>query len=447
MSETPPNVVVFFTDQQRWDCSGLHGNPLELMPNFDRMARMGTHVAQSFTCQPVCGPARSCFQTGQYATRTGCYRNGIPLPEDVPTIAQSFNEAGYRTGYIGKWHLGDENSRGPVRPAQRGGYQEWLASNILEFTSDAFEVHLYDEEEKEHFLPGYRVDAIADASIRFIQQNKDKPFFLFSSYIEPHHQNWTNSFPAPPGYAERYQGRWLPPDLAELGGNAHRHIGGYYGMVKRLDEALGRVLDALKSLKLSESTIVLFTSDHGNHFATRNREFKRSCHDSSLRVPTAFCGPGFNGGGQIQEVVSLVDLPATLIDAAGLEMPETLQGRSIMPLLNGKQAEWPEEVFAQISESEVGRVIRTKRWKYAVSAEGLDPVANSCADIYQEEYLYDLASDPYELFNLAGSVNHRELCDSLAERLILRMVECGEDAPVILPAPQRSVGVQINPRA
>src|SRR4029077_20679895 len=80
-SSARPNVVVFFTDQQRWDCSGLHGNPLDLMPNFDRMAQAGTHVAQSFTCQPVCGPARSCLQTGLYATNSGCWRNGIPLPK------------------------------------------------------------------------------------------------------------------------------------------------------------------------------------------------------------------------------------------------------------------------------------------------------------------------------------------------------------------------------
>src|SRR4029078_12591325 len=90
-----PNVVVFFTDQQRWDCSGLHGNPLDLMPNFDRMAQAGTHVAQSFTCQPVCGPARACLQTGLYATKSGCWRNGISLPQDAKTMAHHFRNAGY----------------------------------------------------------------------------------------------------------------------------------------------------------------------------------------------------------------------------------------------------------------------------------------------------------------------------------------------------------------
>ena len=97
-----PNVVVFFTDQQRWDTTGLHGNPMELTPNLDRLARSHTHVAHSFTCQPVCGPARSCLQTGLYATTTGCYRNAIPLPDDARTLAHHFGDAGYDTGYIGK---------------------------------------------------------------------------------------------------------------------------------------------------------------------------------------------------------------------------------------------------------------------------------------------------------------------------------------------------------
>src|SRR5579862_3505811 len=100
-----PNIIVFFTDQQRWDTTGVHDNPLDLTPNFDRMARRGTHVYYSFTCQPVCGPARSCMQTGLYATTTGCFRNGISLPIHARTLAHYFTEAGYATGYIGKWHL------------------------------------------------------------------------------------------------------------------------------------------------------------------------------------------------------------------------------------------------------------------------------------------------------------------------------------------------------
>ena len=423
-----PNVIVFFTDQQRWDTTGVGGCPLNLTPNFDRMAAHGTHLAQSFTCQPVCGPARSCLQTGKYATQTGCFRNGIPLPSTEKTLAHYFGEAGYQTGYIGKWHLADGGVTGPVRPEQRGGYDFWLAANALEMTSDAYDCVVYNNDEQAVKLPGYRVDALTDAAVRFINEKQTAPFFLFLSFLEPHHQNHRDDYPAPTGYAERYAGKWTPPDLAALGGSSPQQLAGYFGMVKRLDEALGRVLDALDSLALRENTIVLFTSDHGCHFKTRNDEYKRSCHDASLRVPTALCGPGFDGGGRVSELVSLIDLPPTLLDAAGLSVPSVMQGKS---LLRRREADWPGEVFAQISESQVGRCVRTQRWKYSVSAPDKNGNRDAASDTYREEFLYDLLADPYELTNLIGFESHESVKAVLRERLLRRMTEAGEAAPQI----------------
>ena len=238
-----PNVIVFFTDQQRWDSTGVHGNPLDLTPNFDRLAAEGTHLYNAFTPQPVCGPARACLQTGLYATQTGCYTNGIPLPQDAFTLARAFGQAGYRTGYIGKWHLSRGEDEGPVPQEYRGGYMDWLAANMLEFTSDAYQTTLYDEEGRAVHLPGYRVDALTDAAIRYIDQHQSAtfrspqaaPFFLFLSFLEPHFQNHRDDYPAPTGYAERYTGRWTPPDLQALcGGTAYQHLPGYWGMVKDL---------------------------------------------------------------------------------------------------------------------------------------------------------------------------------------------------------------------
>ncbi|WP_245629149.1 sulfatase-like hydrolase/transferase [Alicyclobacillus shizuokensis] len=430
-----PNVIVFLTDQQRWDTTGVHGNPLDLTPNFDRMAREGTHVFHSFTCQPVCAPARSSLQTGQYATMTGVYRNGIPLSRERKTLAHYFREAGYQTAYIGKWHLAKDE---PVPEDQRGGYEYWLAANALEHSSDAYDTVVYNNDNEPVKLPGYRVDALTDAAIRYIDEHKYSPFFLFLSFLEPHHQNHLDNYPAPVGYEERYAGRWTPPDLAALGGSAPQHLGGYYGMVKKLDEALGRLLDALRSLGMLENTIVLFTSDHGCHFKTRNAEYKRSCHDSSIRVPTAIIGPGFDSGGQVRELVSLVDLPPTLLDAAGIPIPDEMQGRSIMPLLRGNKTDWPEEVFVQISESQVGRAIRTKRWKYSVVAPHKDGWQDSCSEQYVEEFLYDLHADPYELTNLIGLESYEEVTKHLRERLRQRMMEAGEAAPSIRPSERKA---------
>lgn len=461
MPDRKPNVIIFFTDQQRHDSTGLHGNPLGLTPHFDRLARAGTHVANSFTCQPVCGPARACLQTGTYATTNGSWRNGIALNLDrqrFPTLASCFNEAGYRTGYIGKWHLAGKHGRadsamgerGPVKDSHRGGYQDWFAAEALEFSVHEYKTILYDNDNQPHRLPGYRSDALTDATIRYIDAHQDQPFFLMTSFIEPHHQNHVDDYPPPAGYREMYTGKWTPPDLAALpgyndgddrtGGTTQAHLGGYWGMVKRLDENLGRIVDALISLDMLDNTIILFTSDHACHFKTRNAEYKRSCHESSIRVPTMFHGPGFTGGGEVQQLVSLVDLPPTLLDACGIDVPGGMQGRSLLPLLRRDPqavADWPEEAFVQISESHTGRVVRTHRWKYEVVGE--DDDGQGGASTYREAILYDLKYDPHELTHLIDRDSHSAVRAVMRERLLRRMREIGEAEPKIIEIePQKS---------
>lgn len=427
------NVIVFFTDQQRADTTGVHGNPCGLTPNFDRMAKRGTFPEYSFTPQPVCGPARSVLQTGKYATITGCYRNAISLDPRHKTMAHYFNEAGYQTGYIGKWHLG--SARDIVPEKERGGYSWWLGANALEFTSQPYHTVVYDSQDQRVKLPGYRVDALTDAAIRFIDEKKDEPFFLFLSFLEPHFQNSNDSYPPPDvDYDAKYP--YMPTDLAALGGTSWQHISGYYGMVKRLDAALGRIQDALKSLDLEKKTIVLFTSDHGCHFKTRNSEYKRSCHESSIHIPMAFTGGPFTGGGTLQELVSLVDVAPTLLDACGIPVPEDMQGKSLLPIINRKNDNWREEVLIQISESQVGRAIRTHRWKYSVAAREKDGWNDSGSDVYEETELYDLEHDPYELCNLMGFASHRKVTAVLREKLKRQMVLAGEKEPQILESPE-----------
>ncbi|NKL78419.1 sulfatase-like hydrolase/transferase [Rhizobium leguminosarum] len=422
-----PNVIVFFTDQQRWDTVGLHGHPLRLTPNFDRLAQAGMFVPNSFTCQPVCGPARSALQTGLYPTTTGCFRNDIPLPPEQKTLAHHFAKGGYETSYIGKWHLA---SREPVPPEQRGGYQHWLASNILEFTSYAYDTTMFNAAGEAVKLPGYRVDALTDAAIRYVAQPRDKPYFLFLSFIEPHHQNEFDDYPAPVGYEERIRERMeLPPDLAVLGGSSSEHYPGYMGMIQRLDEALGRLVDTLVSLKQLDNTVILFTSDHGCHFKTRNKEYKRSCHEASIRVPTFFHGPGFMNRGPYEGLASLIDLPPTLLAAAGLPVPDEMQGRSIFrcsPLEN-------ESIFVQISESHVGRALRTRRWKYEVGGPELSGWHDMNGSAYVETHLYDLEKDPYELDNLCRHGEFEDVRKSLRTELLRRIADAGEPLPTITP--------------
>lgn len=431
------NFVVFFTDQQRWDMMQAHGNPVRVTPNLDREAVAGTHVTNSFTCQPICGPARACLQTGLYATNHGVFTNGITLVPGLPTLGLLFRDAGYRTAYFGKWHLGSQD---PVPVSEQGGYEDWLAANALEATSRPYDTIVFDKEGAEVKLPGYRVDAITDVAIRYITTHADEPFFVFVSLLEPHHQNDLDDFVPPRGYREQYTGTWMPPDLAALGGSAHQHFGGYLGTVRRIDEAYGRLLDALESLGLRDETVVLFSSDHGCHFKTRNSEYKRSCHESSIRVPTVITGPGFFGGGALRELVSIVDLPPTLLDSASIPIPDSMEGRSLLPLLRREPRGWPDDVLIQISESQVGRAVRTHRWKYAVIAPDMDAERDRDSDHYIESELYDLRCDPYELTNLIGLESHREVANAMRARLLRRMASAGEAPPTIVSAQGRVSG-------
>jgi len=433
----PPNVIVFFTDQQRWDTLGLNGNPMGLTPHLDRFARQGTFFREAVTPQPVCGPARSCLQTGQYATTTGVYKNGPGLKSDAPKLAERFAASGYRTGYIGKWHLSEGTGNGAVPKANRAGYQDWLGANCVEITSGPYSARLWDTDDQEVQLPGYRSDAQTDAAIRYLHQRAEtpeQPFLLYLSYLEPHHQNTDDSYPAPHGMEREYMGQWLPPDLQALGGSSAKDWAGYCAMIKRLDDALGRLMDALESTGQAENTVVAFISDHGCHFKTRNGEYKRSPHESSVRIPLVLWGPKWNGGGEHSCPASLVDLAPSLLDSAGIEIPEAMQGVSLLPVTVGDRSHLPEESFIQFGDGFLppGRALRTHRWKYAITAEESftgEPYASE----YQETCLYDLQTDPYELCNLIASKSHQDLLQHFRKRMQERMQHAGEPAAKINP--------------
>jgi len=195
------------------------------------------------------------------------------------------------------------------------------------------------------------------------------------------------------------------------------------------------VLETLRRNGQKDHTVVLFCSDHGCHFRTRNPEYKRSCHESSIRVPTVFAGPGFDGGHTVARLIDLLDWPATLLDAARIPAP-TMRGRSILPLVRGETIQWRDEVFIQISENQVGRALRTPKWTFSVNARDKHGWRDSSADCYTEEYLYNLEEDPHQLNNLVLAPALKDVRAKLAERLKARMVEAGETAPDILPANQ-----------
>jgi uncharacterized sulfatase len=448
-SENPnrPNVIFIFSDQQRWDTVSCYGSPLieNLTPNLDKMARKGVRFEYSFTCQPVCGPARSCLQTGKYATETGCFRNGIALPENEKTIAHWLSAAGYKVGYLGKWHLASTsgipghniNYRTKAIPQnRRGGYKDfWLASDVLEFTSHSYDGHMFDGDGNKRKFPQnrYRVDAQTDWALEYLErQNSNKPFFLFISYIEPHHQNDHSQFEGPHGSKKRFANYKIPGDLVGTKGDWHKEMPDYLGCCWSLDQNVGRIRGKLEHLGIADKTLLIYTTDHGCHFRTRNSEYKRACHDNAIRIPLIIHGPGFTGGKVISELVSLIDLPPTILQAGQVRPPDYMRGRALQQLVNSKADNWPKEVFVQISESQIGRAVRTKRWKYSVRARNKNGGRDSCSDEYMEDHLYNLKKDPYERNNLVDVPALAGVRARLSKILKRRMVAVGEKEPVII---------------
>jgi len=433
-----PNILLIISDQFRADNLGCMGrNPMNLTPNLDALASRGTLFSSAFASQPVCAPARATMFTGQYPERHGVWRNGLGLDTGALTLASTLREAGYTANYIGKWHLsaGGQNSAGPVPPENRGGFRDlWEASNALEHTSHAYEGEMFDGDGKPiRFSGTYRVDFLTSRAVRFLTEKRTSaPFFLTVSYLETHHQNDLDVFQPPKKYADQFRNPFVPEDLRPLPGSWPSQLADYYGCVKGIDDAVGTLLATVRQQGLRDNTIVVFISDHGCHFKTRNTEYKRSPHESSIHIPLIISGPGFNRSLQISELVGQVDLAPTLLEAAGIPVPGSMQGKSFLPLLSRHVEGWKNEVYIGMREFVTGRILRTPEWTYAVAApKDKNWKAVERAERYVEYMLYDLRADPFQHTNLAGFAQTREISQQLKERLLERIVDAGDPRPQI----------------
>jgi arylsulfatase A-like enzyme len=438
-----PNIVIIISDQFRGDMIGVAGqNPMGLTPNLDRMAQRGTLFRSAVCSQPVCAPARASLFTGQYPEKHGVWKNAVPIKTDAKTLATACRDAGYSANYIGKWHLGlastgtSHDHSGAVPAEYRGGFLNlWEASNELEWTSHPYEGDLFDSDNKTiHFSNVYRTDFMTQRAQNFLKSNRD-PFLLVLSYLEVHHQNDIDAFVPPKEYAGRYKNPFVPQDLRPLPGSWMQQLADYCACVAKMDETVGTILKTLEENHLSQNTIVVFLSDHGCHFKTRNAEYKRSPHESSIHIPLVIQGPGFDRSAVVPEIVSHVDVTPSLLTAAGIPVPATMQGRSFLPLLERKTGDWRNEAYITMSEYMTGRILRTPEWTYAVAApKGVGWKSAPSSAEYNEYMLYDLAADPFQHVNLAGRVETRGIAGHLKERLLSRIQEASGLKPQIGPA-------------
>lgn len=278
---------------------------------------------------------------------------------------------------------------------------------------------MFDEDGRTVPLSGYRVDAVTDVAVDRLDRmcRDDGPLLLFVSHLEPHHQNNRFRTVGPRGAARRFRDYEVPGDLRGAVGDWRWNYPATLACARAIDDGLGRLLETLDDHGRLDNTLVLFTSDHGSHFRTRNLEYKRSPHDASIRIPLVIAGPGFRSGMRTSRLVSHLDLLPTVVAAAGGTCGN-LPGRPLQDVLIG--TDWRDEILIQISESQVGRALRTSEHTFAVAAPGLNRWCGrrqSAAWEYRPTHLYDLAVDPDQRRNLVDDDDNRDIFDALACRL------------------------------
>jgi arylsulfatase len=446
-----PNILLFFTDQQRFDTIGALGNPVIKTPNLDRIANEGTAFTSAFSPCPVCVPARCSMHYGQYPFNSGCYENGYNMPEDG---RQSFMDvltgAGYRTHGIGKCHFTPEPYalRGfETREVQEeGGSPEH--DNYLRFQCEHGLEHLCDPHgmrSEMYYIPQlaqmpaaqHPTQWVGDRSVAFIEgeATNDRPWFLFSSFIHPHPPfappaPWHKLYRAPmmplPHVPADYEALWLFINRFQnrykyrdqgIDQNLLRCMKQfYYACISFIDYQVGRVLQALEASGQLDNTLILFTSDHGELLGDYYCFGKRSAHDSCARIPLLARLPGcFEHGGRCDRPASLVDIMPTIMNAAGAQCEtHELDGADLAQIVSGAVAR--EMVYAQFSQG--GDAMYTAvsdEWKYVYSAP----------DDY--EILIDRKQDRLDTRNHAGLSHCRAAHERMRSALIERLQAAGEE--------------------
>jgi arylsulfatase A-like enzyme len=413
-----PSVLLILPDQLRGQSVGCLGNPEVRTPNLDRLASEGLTLPNTFANTPVCCPARAVLLTGRYAHRNGMVANDLRLRESETTLAELLAARGYRTGFVGKWHLdGGPRAPGFVPPGpRRQGFQFWAAS---ECSHRHFRPTYFRDTPEPITEDRFEPEVWADRGIEFLEGVGNAPFFLVVAMGPPHD---------PYGAPERYMARYDPerltmrPNWVEgTPGGSRRDVAAYYAAITAVDEQVGRLLAALDRLGRRDDTIVVVTSDHGDMLGSQGRRLKRKPWEESIRVPNLVRYPaGIEAGRTGDLLFSHVDFAPTMLGLCGLPVPGEMQGRDLSAALLGGDVEGPGSVFLQIFVPFLGdesprpwRGVRTSRHLYARTEDG-------------PWLLYDLERDPFERSNLAEDPAHAATREALDRTLSEWMERAGD---------------------
>ncbi len=440
-----PNILLVFTDQQRHDTIHALGNPLIRTPSLDRLCAEGTAFTSCYTPSPVCVSARCSLVTGQPPHRTGCDDN-MPQPQELPSFMQSLTAAGYQCHGLGKMHFTPQRD-------YLWGFESRLISEEGAGDQDVFVESLraagYDHvcdphgvRSEMYYVPQpsqlparlHHSTWVADRSIDFLnQRDRDRPFFLWSSFIKPHPPfesptPWNKLYRAaempapkrPPGYRDlwtwqnRHQNRYKWRDQGIDDNLIRCQRAAYYGCISFIDFNLGRILAHLESIGELDHTLILFTSDHGEHLGDYDCFGKRSYLDSCARIPLLARWPGeLAAGARCETPATLLDIAPTVCAAAGAPpLADDLPGRDLRDLATGRDGR--DIVYGQHQHDGLATYAAiTRGWKYFYSVPD------------RKEFLFDRGEDPEELHNLAYNPLRRKQCAALRQRLIAYLREEG----------------------
>ncbi len=413
-----PSVLLILPDQWRGQDLGCMGNPDVRTPNLDRLASQGILFRNTFANTPVCCPARADLLTGKYAHKNGMVANDLRLRESETTIAEILASQGYRTGFIGKWHLdGGKRLPGFVPPGpRRQGFSYWAAN---ECDHRHFHPTYFRDDDRPVTEERFEPEVWTDRAIEFLKQTGDDPFLLVVSIGPPH-----DPYGAPDRFMKLYDPTRLTmrPNWVEgVPGSGRKELAAYYAAMTAVDEQVGRLLKALDDSGRAEDTIVVFTSDHGDMLGSHGQRLKRKPWEESIRVPGILRYPAKVKPGRTSEaLLSHVDLAPTLLSLCGMAIPNDMQGTDLSGVVLGQADRGPDSAFFQIFVPFAGdgtpnpwRGVRTNHHMYARTEAG-------------PWVLYDLKDDPYELKNLASDPAHTAVRETLEAKLADWMRRTGD---------------------
>lgn len=452
-----PNILLLYTDQQRWDALGANGNAEIHTPNLDRLAEDGVSCDHVFVQNPVCMPSRISMLSGLYPATLGIVRNGVPVPPQTVLLPHLLRNYGYRSANIGKLHFLPHANRDHRDPHPAYGfdhleisdepgcyadaYRAWVerqapqeldaisvglppATEVWQRTMGVDDGIAHPEERfpKEAIPFRGRSDLthtafVAEQTMAYLERHRQGPFFCIAGFYSPH-SPWV----APQEFIDLYDPEALTlPHFPVAEVDAQRREGhysdselraarqGYYAMVSEVDHHVGRILGRLDALRLRENTIVIYTSDHGEWLGEHLRYGKgHPGHDCVSRVPLILRWPGgaTARGRTVHSLIEAVDVVPTLLECAGIPVPGHLQGRSFAPLLAGEEM---APRTSALTEGEGWKTLRLEGSRYVLEADG-------------REALYDLQQDPGAYRDVGGDPAYHEALMHARHALLTRLL-------------------------